>query len=282
MAPENYTPFLRWPGGKRWAARKIVRVIREALGESGTYYEPFLGGGAVFFSLVPERAVLTDVNAELVNTYRVVRDNHESIISRMRGLRVSKDAYGKTRESRPRTPLSRAIRFLYLNRTAFAGIYRLNQDGEFNVPYGGRQRTPAVLWERELLLRAASVLKSGVTLRVTDFEKSMNKAGKGDVVYCDPTYSVAHDNNGFLRYNERIFSWSDQERLARAAKAAAKRGATVVVSNAHHHSLRTLYVGARTLTLHRPSCVSATSAGRRRVAEYLFILPGSKRVQKVT
>src|SRR2546426_969277 len=170
-APKSYIPFLRWPGGKRWAARTIVPIIRKALGKGGTYYEPFLGGGAVFFSLVPERAVLTDVNAELVNAYRAVRDNHVSIVSRMRGLRVSKD-------------------------------------------------------------------------------------GKGDVVYCDPTYSVAHDNNGFLRYNEHIFSWSDQERLARAAKAAAKRGATVVVSNAHHNSLRTLYAGARTLTLHRPSCVS--------------------------
>ena len=128
--------------------------------------------------------------------------------------------------------------------------------------------------QRELLLRAASVLKNGVTLRISDFEKSMSKAGKGDVVYCDPTYSVAHDNNGFLRYNERIFSWSDQQRLARAAKAAAKRGATVLVSNAHHNSLRNLYADAHAMTLQRPSCVSATLQGRRRVAEYLFILDG--------
>jgi len=192
----------------------------------------------------------------------------------MRRLPVSRDAYDKTRESKPRTPLSRAIRFLYLNRTAFAGIYRLNRDGEFNVPYGGRQRTPSVLWERDMLKRAASVLKNDVTLRVSDFEKVLRKAGKGDVVYCDPTYTVAHDNNGFLRYNERIFSWEDQQRLATTAKAAAKRGATVVVSNAHHNSLRALYAGAETFTLRRPSCVSATLPGRRRVAEYLFILAG--------
>jgi len=249
-------------------------VIRKALAKNGTYYEPFLGGGAVFFTLRPPRAVLADLNAELVNAYRLVRDDYQTIVRRMRRLRVNRDAYDKTRESRPRTRLSRAIRFLYLNRTAFAGIYRLNRDGEFNVPYGGRQRTLSVLWERDLLMRAAAVLKHEVSLRVSDFEKLLRKAGKGDVVYCDPTYTVAHDNNGFLRYNERIFSWADQQRLARAAKAAAKRGATVVVSNAHHNSLRNLYAGVETITLRRPSCVSATLPGRRRVAEYLFVLAG--------
>ena len=216
--------------------------------------------------------MLGDVNEELVTTYRVVRDKHEAVVARMRGLRVSKKAYKKERRAKPRTTLSKTVRFLYLNRTAFAGIYRLNQEGEFNVPYGGRKRTPSVLWERDLLERAASVLKNGVTLRVSDFEKTMKKAGKGDVVYCDPTYSVAHDNNGFLRYNECIFSWSDQKRLARVAKAAARRGATVLVSNAHHNSLRTLYEDARALTLRRQSCVSAEVKGRREVTEYLFIL----------
>ena len=245
------------------------------LKEGATYYEPFLGGGAVFFSLLPSQAVLADVNADLINAYRVVRDTHKTLTNRIRKLRVNKEEYAKTRRSKPRSKVSRAVRLLYLNRTAFAGIYRLNQDGEFNVPYGGRKRTPAVLWERELLIRAASVLKNGITLRVSDFEKTMRKAGPGDVVYCDPTYSVAHDNNGFLRYNERIFSWSDQQRLARAAKAAAKRGATVLVSNAHHSSLRNLYADAHAMTLQRPSCVSATLQGRRRVAEYLFILDES-------
>jgi len=165
---------------------------------------------------------------------------------------------------------------LYLNRTAFAGIYRLNKDGRFNVPYGGRKRTPAVLWERRLLTRAAAVLKKGVRLVRSDFEAVLRHAGAGDVVYCDPTYTVAHDTNGFLRYNERIFSWSDQERLARVAKEAAARGATVVVSNAHHKAVRALYPNAETRRLQRPSCVSATVEGRRRVSEYLFILKGRR------
>ena len=95
-------------------------------------------------------------------------------------------------------------------------------------------------------------------------------------MYCDPIYTVAHDNNGFLRYNERIFSWADQQRLAGAVRAAANRGATVVVSNAHHRSLSALYVGAETRTLCRASCVSATVESRRKVVEYLFILRGRK------
>lgn len=238
----------------------------------GTYFEPFLGGGAVFFRLNPKRAVLRDVNDELVNAYRAIRDDPTAVLSGLRRLRVNKDTYAEVRDSRPRAKIPRAVRFLYLNRTAFAGIYRLNREGRFNVPYGGPKRTPAVLWERELLTRASRVLANGVELSRGDFEPIVRKAKKGDVVYCDPTYTVAHDENGFVRYNERIFSWADQERLALAAFEAVKRGATVIVSNAHHWSVRTLYRAAKSLTWRRPSCVSALSKGRREVLEYLFVL----------
>jgi DNA adenine methylase len=268
-ADKPVLPFLKWPGGKRWAGHRITDLIRERL--TGTYYEPFLGGGAVFFELRPPRAVLSDINPELVNTYRLVRDSVEEIISRLKKLPVNKQTYNRLREVEPDEPILRAVRFLYLNRTAFGGIYRLNLNGKFNVPYGGGERTPAVLWERTLLKNASEALASA-ELRETDFELVIDLAKKGDVVYCDPTYTVAHDCNGFVRYNERNFSWADQIRLADAARRARQRGAVVIISNANHRTIRRLYPEASFNVLQRLSLVSPDVTKRRSVQELLVRL----------
>jgi len=262
-------PFLKWPGGKRWAAQTITQLVRKHL--DGTYYEPFLGGGAVFFSLLPLKAVLSDINGDLVLAYQTIQSDYRAVLERVRTMDVSKDEYYRVRATVPRTDIVRAARFLYLNRTAFGGIYRLNRKGQFNVPYGGGQRTPAPLWERGLL-KAASAALAGVTICRADFEQTIRMATAGDVVYCDPTYTVAHDRNAFVRYNESNFSWADQTRLAKAAKAAVRRGATVLVSNAHHKSVRELYREACVMHLKRLSLVSTDPTRRREVREYLFIM----------
>jgi DNA adenine methylase len=268
-AEQPVLPFLKWPGGKRWAGCRITALIREHL--TGTYYEPFLGGGAVFFELRPRRAVLSDINPELVNTYCVVRDSVQEIISRLKELPVNKRVYNRLRKLEPDEPISRAVRFLYLNRTAFGGIYRLNLKGKFNVPYGGGDRTPAVLWERALLRNASEALASA-EVREADFEVVINLANKGDVVYCDPTYTVAHDCNGFIRYNERNFSWADQVRLADVARRARQRGAVVIISNANHRTIRRLYPHGSFRVLQRHSLVSTDVTKRRPVQELLVRL----------
>ena len=267
--PDLQEPLLKWPGGKRWAAPRIAGIINRVL--TGTYIEPFLGGGAVFFQVRPKKALLGDINTDLIATYRTVSQSPDAVLRALRRLRVSEDDYYRVRDREPRTEVTRAAQFLYLNRTAFGGIYRVNRDGRFNVPYGGGQRTPALLWERALLHRAAKVLAHAKLIQA-DFQVLMSQAAKGDVVYCDPTYTVAHDSNGFVRYNERNFSWADQERLAQAALAAAQRGATVVVSNAHHPSIEALYRGAIAFSLRRNSTISRDAAKRRAVSEYLFVL----------
>jgi DNA adenine methylase len=175
------------------------------------------------------------------------------------------------RESKPTRPTTRAARFLYLNRTAFGGIYRVNLRGQFNVPFGGGERTPALLWKTDALQLASKTLRSA-RLKVSDFESIIDAAGSGDVVYCDPTYTVAHDNNGFVRYNERNFTWEDQIRLAKAAFRAAKRGSTVLVSNANHDSVRELYRGAHIEVLNRISTVTPLPAKRRPVEELLICI----------
>jgi DNA adenine methylase len=260
-------PFIKWPGGKRWAAARIAKFITPHL--FGTYFEPFLGSGALFFHMRPKRPVLADINRELVSTYKAVRDDPVRVARILRRHAVTSETYYRLRRSEPVTPAARAARFLYLNRTAFGGIYRLNLSGEFNVPYGGGARTPELLWKTGLLEVASKALRSA-RLKVSDFEPIIDSAGTGDVVYCDPTYTVAHDNNGFIRYNERNFSWADQERLADAAFRAAGRGAMVIITNAHHASIKQLYRGASFETLSRLSAVTPHPELRRSVEELLI------------
>lgn len=262
-------PFLKWPGGKRWLATTITNHI--APYPYKRYFEPFLGGGAVFFRLCPKVAVLSDINEDLINVYIQVRDYPSELIKRLKRIRVSEEQYYALRESIPNCPIKRAVRFLYLNRTAFGGIYRLNRDGQFNVPYGGGERTPASLWRDGLIEKASDALH-GVQLLVSDFESIIDQAQTHDVVYCDPTYTVAHENNGFVRYNERNFSWADQKRLAVACIRAMNRGSTVIMSNAYHCSIRKLYPEAHKQILERTSLVSRKAEGRRIVHEYLLVL----------
>src|SRR2546425_3836396 len=160
-------PFLKWPGGKRWAAPAIARMVEKYLSDHGTYYEPFLGGGAVFFYLMPRRALLSDINEELVDTYLAIKYMPRQIIARVKRMAVSSKDFYRVRAYRPRTRLNRAVRLLYLNRTAFGGIYRVNAFGKFNVPYGG-ERTPADLHESDILLNAARAL-SNARVRKIDF-----------------------------------------------------------------------------------------------------------------
>ena len=261
-------PFLKWPGGKRWLAHEIADYISARL--TGRYFEPFLGGGAVFFALRPRQGILSDLNPDLINTYRQVQKNPDVLIARLRKKRVTAHNYYQVRGQNPRSSLERAIRFLYLNRTAFGGMYRLNREGKFNVPYGGGERTPSLLWEKDLIKSASRAL-DGATLRVSDFEDILNEARVGDVVYCDPTYTVVHQNNGFVRYNEVNFSWEDQRRLALAARRATTRGAVVIISNACHLAIRQLYWPIKPITRRRHSLMSPRVSGRRDVQEYLFV-----------
>src|SRR5262249_25122430 len=152
----------KWPGCKRWAAPAIAALVAPHLG--GTYYEPFLGSGAVFFYLRPAKAILSDINAELIDTYLAVQRSPQEILRRLKCMRVSKREYYRVRSTVPRGFLNQAARFLYLNRTAFSGIYRLNRLGKFNVPYGGGGRTPNLLWEDDILVKASKAL-AGVQIQ---------------------------------------------------------------------------------------------------------------------
>jgi len=265
-------PFLRWAGGKRWLARILAEPLRQVLaGSRGRYIEPFLGAGAMFFALSPTKSILSDTNRELIECFKQVRDDPAPILSSLRRIPVSADDYYEARRSTPKTVRGRTVRFIYLNRTCYGGLHRTNLRGEFNVPYGGGSRSPIALWRDGILNEASRALrKSRCLLRCNDFEESLEKAGEGDVVYCDPTYH-GMNRDTFDRYGETIFGWQDQERLKYAAKNAMRRGAVVLISNSITEQLGELYASALQLKLRRSRAIGNKAINKNAHNELLAI-----------
>ncbi|ABG04791.1 DNA adenine methylase [Rubrobacter xylanophilus DSM 9941] len=263
-------PFLRWAGGKRWLASTLAPIIKSRL--RGTYIEPFLGSGAMFFAVAPEKALLSDLNADLVGAFRAVAERPDELLEEVRALPVNAETYYKLRADEPLDPLQRAVRFVYLNRTCYGGIYRENKRGVFNTPYGGGSRTPAPLWERALIERCSPLLrKGGITLEVSDFELSLDAAGEGDVVYCDPAYRAATRAH-FDRYGAVVFGWEDQVRLAAAARRAGARGALVIISNTYCPEVRELYGDVTRILLEKTKAIGNAAKDPNRCKEYLIVL----------
>jgi DNA adenine methylase len=229
-------PFLKWAGGKRWLVQAYPDLLPK---QFKTYFEPFLGSGALFFYLTPKRAILADSNAELINAYRKVKDVPGQVNRRLKHYQRlhSHRFYYRTRKNIPEDPVERATRFIYLNRTCFNGLYRVNREGIFNVPMGSKT---LIAYPEGYLAEVGGALRH-VTLRVSDFAAVIGQARKGDFVYVDPPYTVMHNTNNFIKYNSNLFSWDDQIRLAYAIKSADKRGALIMMSNADNKFVRNLY-----------------------------------------
>ena len=257
-------PLFRWPGGKRWLVSTLLEIVPDRFER---YYEPFFGAGALFFALRPRHSVIADLNTALTSCLAQVRDHPADVERLLRSLPRDEAAYYRIRAQKPTDPIERAARLIYLTTLAFNGIHRVNRRGDFNVPYGGRQYptlgSPGQLVGYSDLLRQAEI-------RNGDFAETVADAGRGDLVYLDPPYTVRHDNNGFLRYNERIFSMLDQERLGRVAQELSDRGACVVVSNAAHPSVIAQYPSFRMIRVQRTSAMAADPTKRGRVEEVVF------------
>jgi len=260
-------PFLKWAGGKRWLTSS--GVLPDA-GQYKRYIEPFLGSAAVYFHLQPRAAILSDVNADLMELFRTIRDNSSAFRDAMEQHQRehSRDYYYAVRMSEPSDDIGRAARFLYLNRTCWNGLYRVNRKGEFNVPIGTKD---SVLFCDDDFQGIARVL-AGAELIASDFEPVIDRAKVGDLVFVDPPYTVRHNFNGFLKYNESIFSWADQVRLSECVKAAVDRGAAVIVTNANHESVLDLYKdGFSYHELTRASVLAASAARRGSTTEAIFL-----------
>jgi DNA adenine methylase len=262
------SPLVKWPGGKRALIRDLMPILPRTIHR---YFEPFFGGGALFFALQPPMSFLSDTNEELINLYTQVREEPAALIRQLKQHRNSESDYYAIRDQRPRSPLRRAARLLYLTTLSFNGIHRVNLQGQFNVPYG--YKTHLETYDEERLLSVARALQFA-RLRVADFQLATEDAGMGDLVYFDLPYTVAHAHNGFLKYNEKIFSWDDQVRLASHARALASRGCNVVVSNATHPSVDVLYKGFDSARIGRVSRIAASASHRRKITETVYFARG--------
>lgn len=256
-------PPLKWAGGKRWLASRGLPIPEKF----ERYIEPFLGSGAVFFALAPTEAILSDLNAELIDVYRAIQAD-PALVRRylaQHARRHSYDYYYELRRIRTRSIFTSAARTLYLNRTCWNGLYRVNQRGEFNVPIGTKS---SVLLPTDDFEKLSAALKR-VKFRVSDFRPILRLAKRGDFVFVDPPYTVAHNLNGFIKYNETLFSWEDQVHLRDEVEAAAARGAKVLVTNANHKSVVALYSEFRQTILKRRGVIAAANSSRGFVEELL-------------
>lgn len=246
-------PFLRWAGGKQKLA-SLILGLAPPRDSYRNYYEPFLGGGSLFFALQPNVGVLSDVNSDLMNCYKQVA-RCPRLISRMLTTYAEKNSREFFYDVRA-TPLAQlsceeqAARFIYLNKAAFNGIYRVNRRGEFNVPYGPTSDRPAIPSE-ETLCVAAKCLRQADLLSV-DFEDALSTAQSGDFVYLDPPYPPHSDTAFFTHYSPSRFDWDQQVRVAKVFSQLADRGCLIMLSNADQQKVTKLYSRFR---IHRLSAV---------------------------
>jgi len=261
-------PFLKWAGGKRWLVNNHIEKIPNY---SGKYIEPFLGSGAMFFSINPKSAILSDVNIRLINCYSALKSRPDLVLRYLKefSLLHSKENYYKIRSIKFSSFARSAAQFIYLNRTCFNGIYRENKSGIFNVPMGSKT---SVLLSTDDFFAISEALSKAEILS-SDFEEIIGKAGPGDLLFVDPPYTVRHNNNGFVKYNQKMFNWEDQVRLRDVAFQARSRGAMVIVTNADHDSIRDIYCEAENIDrLSRLSVIGGLGARRGSETELLITL----------
>ncbi|MEG0503666.1 MAG: Dam family site-specific DNA-(adenine-N6)-methyltransferase [Raoultibacter sp.] len=260
-------PFLNWPGGKRW----LVAQYKEYLPtDSQCHIEPFLGSGAAFFHCTPSSAVLADANVQLIETYDAIREDWEQVYQYLKQHHDSHcaDYYYATREQNCTTRFARAAQFIYLNRTCFNGIYRVNRKGRFNVPIGSKKKV--IHDDDDFALWAAAL--NNAEIKAQDFRETIKDACEGDFIYADPPYTVQHNNNNFVKYNEQIFSWEDQVELCKVLTDANDRGVNVLISNADHDSIWNLYCSEiwQVDKVERFSGLAASNSRRKRITEVLI------------
>jgi DNA adenine methylase len=265
-------PFLKWVGGKTALLPEILPRLPKKI---RNYYEPFIGGGAVFFALAAEKrftqAILTDANEDLVNAYYGLKNYPKAVIEKLKDHAAShcERYYYEVREQNPRklSTASRAARLIYLNRTGFNVLYRVNKKGAFNVPFG-RYSNPTICAEANL--RAVSEILQPTFIALDDFGAAMNGVKKGDVVYFDPPYVPLSDTSNFTSFTKGGFGEENQIRLRDCFKKLDERGVHVLLSNSDAPLVRKLYKGFRIEKVQAPRRVNSKGDKRGNVTELLI------------
>jgi DNA adenine methylase len=266
-------PFLKWAGGKRQLLPEIRGYVPERF---NTYFEPFLGAGAVLFDLQPEVAIVNDINFELINAYKVIKDDVDALLDDLTGHKNEKEYYYRLRnidredEFSSLSPVERASRIIYLNKTCFNGLFRVNSQGQFNVPFG-YYKNPK--FADNIVLRAAHryLAHNEITILNDDFETAVIQATKGDFVYFDPPYDPVSDTSSFTGYSLEGFNRNSQVRLKQVFDDLSKRGCKVLLSNSATPFIRDLYKEYTIITISANRAINSDALGRGKIDEILVM-----------
>lgn len=275
LLEEKPKPFVKWVGGKR----QLLKQFRD-LGLyppedfdpiTNTYFEPFVGGGAVFFDLLPETAYLSDLNNELVVTYNVIKNDVENLIKSLKKHKLDKEYFLKMRAQNPEklSDLNTASRFIYLNRTCFNGMYRVNSKGGFNVPFG--KYTNPLICDENNLRKASKALKN-VEIKKQDYKEVLKKAKKGDFVYFDPPYYPVSKTASFTSYTSESFLDKEQIELRDTFVELHKRGCFVMLSNSDTPFINKIYSepkGLRITKVQAGRAINSDASKRGKITEVL-------------
>lgn len=271
MSRSELQPVLKWAGGKRQLLPHILAKFEGM--KMATYHEPFVGGGAVFFELSRqggrfERAVLSDKNQDLVDVYRALKENVERVLVELTKLkkRHSEEEYYRIRDSNPRSLSTRAARFIYLNKTGFNGLYRVNRSGKFNVPFG-RYDNPTIVDPTRLRLAAKAL--AAAEILDADFEEVCRMAKRGDAVYLDPPYLPVSRTASFAEYHREPFGIEEHRRLAGTFASLQERGVVAVLSNSHTPETEALFKRFDYSVVHARRSINSDIRGRGPIGEIL-------------
>jgi DNA adenine methylase len=267
VAVRRATPFVKWAGGKGQILGQLEQFF--PLGYR-TYYEPFIGGGAVFFHLQPEEAVIGDSNSELINCYRIVRDRVDELIVALDLHVYNREHYYQVRALQPSalSAVERAARFIYLNKTCFNGLYRVNRKGQFNVPFGSF-KSPPRLYDEENLRSVSAMLRDAKIVDST-FDHTLAGAGPGDFVYLDPPYVPLSESSSFTTYTVDGFVTYDQYWLKAQLNRLTERGCRVVLSNSDTPFTRWLYAEFDVNVVFAARAINSNAEGRQCITELVI------------
>lgn len=266
-------PFTKWTGGKR----QLLPVIKSLMPDDyNNYFEPFIGGGAVFFDLIPKKATINDFNSELINCYHQIKDNPEKLIELLteHQKKNSKEYYLELRSAdrdgriNDMTDTERAARIMYMLRVDFNGLYRVNSKNQFNVPYG-RYKNPKIV-DSELILSISSYLNNNdIRILNGDFEEAIKNVQAGDFVYFDPPYIPLSETSAFTSYTHEGFSYEEQVRLRNVFKRLNEKGAYVMLSNSSSPLVEELYEGFNIHKVNATRTNGAKASSRGKIAEII-------------
>ncbi len=267
-------PVVKWVGGKRQIIDEIMKYVPTNF---STYYEPFLGGGAVLFELQPKKAVVNDINAELMNIYVVIKKNVEELIDDLKQYKNEKEYFYRIRE-RDRdkeqynklTPVQRASRIIYLNKTCYNGLFRVNKNGEFNAPFGN-YKNPNIVNETTLRAVSAYFNKAKIRFVCQDFQEALKNARKGAFVYLDPPYDPVSETSSFTGYYKGGFDRDEQISLKQVCDKLDKGGIRFLLSNSATDFILDLYQDYRIEVIQAKRAINSKGDRRGDVDEVLVM-----------